>query len=243
MGASKRYKGKDCAYCGKPGSSSTNDHVVAQSFFLDDERATGLDLPQVPACSSCNNEKSRLENYVVSAVLIGSRHPESQRYRSEKIVPRLIRNRKLQAELNIASPPSWINVNGVLQQLHVVKIDSDKITRLLEMIVRGLYRYHYGKPLPSEMIPDARMIRPEDEPAMWAGISEYFPPEIPRIVRDLGRGSFTYTCVQSPAHDGFTAWVLGLHGNIRLHGPDGSADHWWCITRPKAEALAAVKSV
>lgn len=240
MSASKRYKGKACAYCGKPGSSSTNDHVVAKSFFLDDERAVGLDLPQVPACAPCNNENSGLENYVGSTILIGSRHPDSKQYRSEKVAPRLNRNQKLRADLNIDSPPTWVNLNGVLQQLHVVKIDPDKITRLLEMIVRGLYRYHYGKPLSSEMAPDVRMMRPEDEAAMWAGISEYFPPEVPRINRDLGRGSFTYACVQSPAHEGFTAWVIGLHGNIPLHGADGSADHWWCITWPKSEVLPAI---
>jgi len=243
MAASKRYKGKDCAYCGEPGSSSTNDHVVPKSFFLDDERIAGLDLPQVPACAGCNTEKSRLENYVGSVVLIASRHTESRRYRSEKVAPRLHRNKKLQAELNIHSPPRWVSVNGILQQLHVVKIDAEKITTLLEMIVKGLYQYHYSKPLPLEMNPDVRMIRPDDEATMWAGISEFFPPEVPRITRNLGRGSFTYTCAQSPVHDGLTVWVIGLHGNIQLHGADGSADHWWCITRPTDETLAAANSV
>jgi len=242
MGASKRYKGKDCAYCGEPGSSSTNDHVVAKSFFLDDERTVGLDLPQVPACTRCNNKKSRLENYVGSAVLIASKHPESNRYLREKVVPRLSKNKKLRAELNIGSPPQWVNVNGIFQRLHVLRIDPEKITCLIEMIVRGLYRYHYGKPLPREMGADAYMIQPQGEAAIWASISEYFPPEVPRITCELGRGSFTYTCVQSPALDGFTAWVIALHGNIRLHGDNSSADHWWCITWPTDEALAAAQS-
>jgi hypothetical protein len=139
---------------------------------------------------------------------------------------RLERNQKLRNELNIDSSPRWVTVNGVLQQMHVVKIEPDRIIRLLEMIVRGLYRHHYGKLLPREMRPDVTMIRPGAEAFMWAGVSTYFPSEVPRISRNLGHGSFIYTCVQSPAHEGFTAWVLGLHGNIRLHGNDGSADHW-----------------
>lgn len=213
-------------------------------FFLDDERTTDLNLPQVPACTYCNTKKSKLENYVGAAVLLGSKHPESIRYVREKVIPRLRKNNKLRAELNINSAPVWVKINGILQQLHVLNINPGKITLLIEMIVRGLYCYHYGKPLSHEMATDTRMIPPESEDAMWVDISEYFPPEVPRITCDLGRGNFTYTCVQSPAHEGFTAWVLGLHGNIRLYGDDNaSADHWWCITRPTDEALAAVKSV
>lgn len=197
-----------------------------------------MQLPQVPACRSCNNEKSSLENYVGSAVLIGSKHPEGNRYRREKVAPRLAKNQKLRFALNIDAPPRWVMVNGVLQQMHVVKIDADQITRFLGMVVRGLYKHHYGKVLPPEMTPHIAMFRPENEAYMWSGVSAYFPPEALRITRDLGHGTFTYTCVQSPAHEGLTVWVLGLHGNIRLHGGDGSANHWWCVTRPTPEALA-----
>jgi hypothetical protein len=243
MGASKRYKGKDCAYCGTPGSSSTNDHVVPKSFFLDTERGPGLHIPQVAACARCNNEKSGLEGYVGSALLIGSRHPEANRYRREKIAPRLDRNQKLRNELNIDAPPVWTEVNGVLQPMHMIKIDPEKIDRLLQLIVRGLYRHHYDKPLPREMMPDVTMIRPEAEASMWASVAHFFPPEVPRINCDLGRGTFIYSGVRSPAHEGFTAWMIGLHGRIPLHGRDGSADHWWCMTRPTPEALEAGRNL
>lgn len=242
MGASKRYKGKDCAYCGGRGSSSTNDHVVPRSFFPNVERGFVLQLPQVPACQECNNKKSLLELYVGSSLLIGSKHPEANRYRSEKVRSRLERNRKLWNELNLDAPARWVKVNGVLQQVHQIKIDPDKIVQLLQMVVRGLYCYHYGKPLCHEMWPDVQMIRPEAEAAMWASVSHYFPAAVPRINRDLGNGTFRYSCVRSPANDGFTAWVMGLHGDIRLYGEDGSSDHWWCMTRPTPEAVAAAKA-
>lgn len=242
MGASKRYKRKDCAYCGEPGSTSTNDHVVPRSFFLDAERGPGLRVPQVAACARCNNEKSKLEAYVSSALLIASRHPEANRYRREKVAPRLARNQKLRAELNVDAPPVWTKVNGVWQQIHVIKIDPEKVQQLLQLIVRGLYLHHYGKPLPREMKPDVTMICPDAEAVMWSRVSHFFPPEVPRINCDLGRGTFTYSCVQSPAHEGFTAWTFGLHGKIPLHGQDGSADYWWCMTRPTPEALAAARN-
>lgn len=185
MGASKRYKGKDCAYCGEPESSSTNDHVVPRSFFLDVERGPALDLPQVAACQKCNNEKSALELYVGSSLLIASEHPEASRYRWEKVRPRLERNRKLWNELKLDAPARWVSVNGILQPRHVVKIDPSKIEQLLQMIVRGLYRYHYGKPLSRDMRPHVQMIRPDAGAAMWASVAEYFPADVPRISRDL----------------------------------------------------------
>jgi hypothetical protein len=216
--------------------------VIARSFFLNVERDSALRLPQIPACGKCNNEKSGLELYVGSSLLIGSKHPEANLYRSEKVRPRLERNRRLWNELNLDAPPKWVGVNGVLQPMHAIKIDPEKIVRLLQMIVRGLYYHHYGKPLSREMWPDVQMVRPENESAMWASLGDYFPAGAPRVNCDLGRGTFRYSCVQSPENDGFTAWVISMHGKIFLHGEDGSSDHWWCMTRPTPEAVAAAKA-
>ena len=52
---------------------------------MDDERGPGLHIPQVAACARCNNEKSELEGYVGTVLLIGSRHPEANRYRRETL--------------------------------------------------------------------------------------------------------------------------------------------------------------
>jgi len=240
MGASKRYKNKACSYCGRPNCSTTNDHVIARSFFLDEDRDQTLKLPQVPACADCNNSKSVLENYIASSLLIGSTHIDADRYRREKVAGRLQKNLKLRRDLKIDSDPDWYRVNGIWQQMHAIKIDPAKITQLLELIVKGLNVFHYGEPLPQEFEPDAQMFKPEVEIGMWTQLSTFFPAEAERISNDLGRGVFTYTCVQSPAHRGLTAWVIGFHGMIRLHGMDGSADHWWCVTRPKEEYIRAL---
>jgi hypothetical protein len=210
---------------------------------LDSERDSALRLPQVAACQKCNSEKSYLELYVGSSLLIGSKHPEGNRYRWEKIRPRLERNQKLWNELNLDAPPQWIHVNGVLQKMHEIKIDTGKVERLLQMIVKGLYCYHYGKPLSSDFWPHVQMIRPESEAVMWASVSHFFPASTPRINRELGRGTFRYSCVQSPANDGFSAWLLSLHGNIPVSGENGSSDHWWCMTRPTREAVAVAQQL
>lgn len=166
---------------------------------------------------------------------------EGDRYRREKVAPRLERNRKLWIELNIEAPPQMVLINGILQPMHVLTVDNAKISALLDLIVRGLYCFHFGEPLPPSTTTDVSMIRPENEAVMWASLQNFFPPGTPRIDRNMGRGSFSYSCARSPFNYGFTAWVLSFHGNIKLHGQDGSAEHWWCFTRPTPEAVAAEK--
>jgi 5-methylcytosine-specific restriction endonuclease McrA len=71
----KRFKfaSETCAYCATQ-PATTADHVFSREFFLVKRRAN---LPQVPACNSCNNAKSRLEHYLTAALPFGGRHTDS----------------------------------------------------------------------------------------------------------------------------------------------------------------------
>ncbi len=62
---SKRFRDKPCDYCLTNPSTATGDHVFAREFFPEAARAN---LPKVPACESCNNEKSRLEHYLTAVL-------------------------------------------------------------------------------------------------------------------------------------------------------------------------------
>jgi hypothetical protein len=238
--ASKRYKGKDCAYCGAIGASRAPDHVIAREFFLEGDRGN---LPQVPACDSCNNMKSALEHYATAVLMAGTNHLDGDLYRKTKVVPRIQKNRKYQKELGLNDPPVWINIRGVIQQMHVIKIDADKINALMAMIVRGLYFFHFARPLAHSFEPDISMFHPHHEPVMLHGLSIFFPADAPRVRGDLGRGGFVYEGIQSPAHEALTLWRMIWHGGIRLHGenspPDG-VEAFWGVTRPTPEALAAL---
>jgi len=240
---SKRYIGKVCAYCGKEGAATTADHVIAREFFFRDDRGN---LPQVPACNECNNDKSKLEHYVTAALMAGSRLAEGDRYRSEMVSPRLAKNQKLAREMGIGKPPVWTNVNGILQPMHELIIDPNKINQLMGLIAKGLYFHHFGKPLSSDFYAEAKTIDPNKEAALWASMADYFPVEATRVGDDLGNGTFVYAGARSTANEFFSAWQMAWHNGIPLHGggapPQGIAV-FWVVTRPTPEAVARANRV
>ena len=101
---SKRYRGKRCVYCGRDGASDTGDHVIARGFFLPSERG---ELPQVPACNQCNNEKSRLEHHLTTVLPFGARHAAASRTLNELVPGRLEHNERVHRDLLDAWNRQW----------------------------------------------------------------------------------------------------------------------------------------
>jgi hypothetical protein len=198
-----------------------------------------LNLPKVPSCRNCNNKKSALEHYVAAALLAGSRLPDGNRYRQEKVSRRLSKNVKLQKELGVWDPPVWMKVNGVVRQMHVLKLDATKICRLMEFITKGLYRFHFGKVLSSSFQPRVNMFAPENEAALRAWIQPFFPADSRVVSGNIGEGSFIYVGRQSSIHEGLTLWQMTWHNGIALYGegaPKQGVSVFWSDTRLTEEA-------
>jgi hypothetical protein len=239
--ASKRFKGKACAYCGVDKSSATGDHVIAREFFFEEDRAN---LPIVPACQSCNQSKSVLEHYATAALMAGTKHVEGDRYRREKVAPRIAQNSRLAHELGLGEPAHWLSLNSIIQPMHALKIDAQKLDELMGLIVRGLYHFHFGRPLDRNFWPDVAMQHPDHEGAIWASLAPAFPAGCTEIKSNLGRGSFEYSVHKSPKNEAFTVWQMRWHGGIPMHGdntPPQGVSKWWAITRPTEEAVNAEK--
>ena len=235
--SSKRFKAKDCAYCRGKGISTTGDHVIAREFFFKQDRAN---LPQVPACLSCNSRKSKLETYATAALMAASRLEEGDRYRQEYVRPRLAKNRRLQHELGLHDEPVLMNINGVIWPMQVLKIEPRIIQDLMGLIAVGLYYHHTGKPLSPQVRPDASMFHPKHELKLLAGLDSLFPQGTRQFMNNFGGGSFVYAGAVSPMLDGLSVWRMFWHNGIRLHGensPPQGVHMWWVITQSTDEAL------
>lgn len=238
---SKEYRGKTCAYCRVPEISVEGDHVVARQFFLVQDRGN---LPQVPACRKCNDEKSALEHYVLSVLPLGSRHIDAARYGEEHLRARLEKNRRLKESLVRHGDGTWErHPAGFLVPSTLVKIDIDKVLTLFGMIVRGLVNFHFGAPLGVEWYAEATFIDPAHErEALGPFLATCFQNPLKREQRDLGRGTFVYQGMQSRIAPAFSLWQFNAFGGLQFTGVPGQAGGGFTrisgITRPREDAVA-----
>jgi hypothetical protein len=137
---SKKFKGKPCVYCSN-NVASMADHVFAREFFLPARRA---DLPKVPACHTCNDEKGRLEHYLTTTLGFGACHADALTNLAEMVPARLAKNAALARFLNYGEGRVWAPEGRLVVPVMTLPIDGDKIGQLFRFIVKGLMWHHWG---------------------------------------------------------------------------------------------------
>jgi hypothetical protein len=198
----KRYKGVACVYClDRP--AADGDHVISRQFFPKDKRAN---LPKVPACKECNNEKSKLEHYLTAVMPFGAQHGDAG-VAIEMTAPRLAKNRKLHAELeegmarapgSVGSPPDM-----------TLPLQGDALEKLCEFIVKGLAHHHWKLRLGPDHFIRASFFNEAGRrffDPLFAGAAR------DRVQADLGDGVFVYEGVQSKDCAELTLWRMTIYG-------------------------------
>jgi hypothetical protein len=219
---SKRFRGKPCVYCNAAPSTTTGDHVFAREFFLESRRAN---LPKVPACEACNNDKSKLEHYLTAVLPFGGRHKDSAEHLSTLVEPRLANNLRLHGELSSGLDHALSLERGVIMPVHTVPIDGEKIGQLFGFITKALVWHHWQI-----------IVEPESHRA-WAGFLnpiglELFSPffassDQARVHENLGDGTFTYEGVQGTDDPAMSMWLFNIYSGMKLSG-DTSAPNDEC---------------
>jgi hypothetical protein len=208
----KRFKGKTCVYCAAA-PSTTGDHVFAREFFINVRRGN---LPKVPACDSCNNEKSRLEHYLTAVLPFGGRHADSSENLSTLVEPRLAKNAKLHNELNAGLGQVWSREGGLMVPVRTLPVDGGKVGKLFEFIMKGLLWHHW------------KIILQPDRHALWAGFltpvgiefyrSFFSMNSNARVSANLGEGTFTYEGVQGTDIPEMSVWIFSMYGGLKMSG-------------------------
>ena len=182
---SKHFKGQPCIYCLVRPSMNQGDHVFARQFFPVSERDN---LPKVPCCDQCNNDKSRLEHYLVTVLPFGAQHADSLSNLKTMVPPRLVKNRRLHRELRdgqeriLSEEPS-----GVIAQTTTLSFDGDQLHRLIAYIVKALIWHHWRVTMPTEFGVCVSSFTTEFE-LFFAGRLK----ACNAIQRNVGNGSFCY---------------------------------------------------
>ncbi len=228
----KKFKGKTCVYCAK-NLSDTADHVFAREFFLSCKRE---ELPKVPACNDCNNEKSGYEHYLSSLLPFGARH-EDARLTLETMVPkRLAQNVKLHRTLSQQQMKIFNKENGRLYRpTMVLPFHFDQLEKLFMMIVKGLIWYHWQTHITEKHFVQVLALTKVGE--------EFFERHFfalntrARVNLSLGKGAFSYEGVQGVDYPQITAWKFSMYGGIKLaestDSPDAVSSRIGAVTGPK----------
>jgi hypothetical protein len=227
---SKKFSKELCVYCAAYLSASP-DHVIARSFFLKDRRDG---LPQVPACKTCNNEKSRLETYLAAVLPFGGIHPDARAHLNQMVPPRLAKNARLHREL--AESQAWIqaHIQGRAEQRMVIAIETEALERWVRMLVKGLAWYHWRIYLREEHEVLVTALTPAGEAYYEERIFRLNARN--RVQVALGHGTVTYEGMQGVDCPEVTAWRIQLLGGIQFGGdpnhPDLVSSLYGALTGP-----------
>jgi hypothetical protein len=237
--ASKKYKGKTCAYCGRVGVSETGDHVFARQFVLEQHRGN---LPQVPACQPCNSEKSGLETYLLQLLPLGANQSDALET-SQTLMPKRARNasnRVLREVLEGPDETVWLrDQTGQLHQRIPVLVPADKLQDWCVWLARGLTFFHWGVTTPDHTVETMPIDAAEDQTTlllMFNGAE--------RMERSVGNGAFSYRGFKYVG--GSFMWLLYLYGSMHIGGdPAASRECAWSwrvvITQNGQEAMSATR--
>ena len=142
-------KATTCAYCGN--RATTRDHIPSRKFF---PQPRPDNLITVPACSSCNNGTSADEEYFLLRVLAsdGAITPEAAAV-SEELFEGILSPRRVRTLASFRSEMHWrprISPAGVITGRDLeYPLDRNRVRRVMEKILRGLYFHEFGRPVPA----------------------------------------------------------------------------------------------
>lgn len=210
---SKLYKGKTCAYCGRPGVSRTGDHVVARALVVETLRG---EIPIVPACAACNGKKAELEHYAASVLPFGGRHAGASASLAE-VPRRLAKNQRLHRELALGQSRTWLEESGLIVPRLVFPIDGERLEGLVGYIVRGLMFHHWGVALGNDCSAEAYSLTQRGEHTFTQHLA---PNEARQVSGNIGQGALLYRGFQAVDDPNTSMWEVSLFGGFKTLGKD-----------------------
>ena len=234
----KKYKGKTCVYCAEEGVSKTRDHVLAREFVLERHRAN---LPVVPACTACNNLKSRLEASLTTLLPFGGRHPDAVENLSTMVPKRLQANATLRSKIGHGlDNQAWVPTpGGILHRTTTIPIDASQMEAWISYLTLGLI-FHHWRSIVSGLTNVTPMLLTAEGERLYAPV---FGLKAARRVpvTTIGGGALTYEGVMDTTNSLASAWRFAIYGGIQLGGDDPRerASTYYVTVIPRADVRAA----
>ena len=186
---------KNCIYCGKR-ATKRGDHIPSKNLF----KGIGLDPIIIPSCKSCNEGLSQDEEYFRHIIcmicnddsIVANYIFETAIKRSMKEKPKLGLYMLNKMEVVDFYSPNKIYL-GKRTKYSLEKHDHDRIFRVMDKYVKGLFFHEYGYVIPKEYEIKHFWINDKREKQLKENISNYNI----KVLKDE-IFSYGYLCKRNP---------------------------------------------
>ena len=171
-----------CCYCHN--TATTKDHVPPKNIF---PRPRPTNLITVPSCKTCNEDPSLDDEYFGLILAAGSAgHPQARELFRGKVKKKTKSYPALaKSILGDISRKDIYSGNIYLGTQDELKIEGKRINPIMIRTTKGLYWYHFGKPLPVNH---------------KINVSK-FPPELDQTQKDMINTLDNYSIGDDVFHD------------------------------------------
>lgn len=150
-----------CCYCGiRP--ATTKDHIPPKAIF---NKPRPDDLITVPSCFECNNEASKYDEKfkVYLGMHVARTGGEAEKLFKVGVLPTAKHNDKLRHTILQSMYPVYTTTgSGIITGKGMALAWDNEVHQfMIDRIIRGLFFYHYGKIIGSEVIVKTQWL---DEP-------------------------------------------------------------------------------
>jgi hypothetical protein len=212
-GKQRSRKGKGpCVYCGVA-PATTRDHIVPKCLFPEP-------LPELitaPACLKCNREKALDEQYlrdVLAVDIYTSEQPGARSIFDGKMARARVRNRSeiARSGRHARMEPLYTPGGIYLGNYATIPLDWERISRIIGMIIRGLYWQIRREVFPQGYMIDVARIDPLEVRTVAEAMSATHVNGPYRL------GDSTFSCVMQFVKEdpGMSRWLLCFYQNFVL---------------------------
>ena len=218
----------ECVHCGSQSENLTKDHIPPKSLFAD----LPDDLITVDSCQTCNSGASKDDEYFRDLLIRERRtenHPEARKVR-QKFFRALHREEARGYTKSIVDnvvPLDVFTQAGIyVGSAGGYEVDHERLDRVAERIVKGLYSHTYGIRLSEsyqvECIDDNYLAN-SDRDEQDKILRPFMPMDGQPPTRAIGKGVFAYWNLRADDNEFVTAWILRFYDSVFL----------FCETVPK----------
>lgn len=213
-GIGKTWRKQPCAYCVDRKAQGC-DHIFARSFFPPESRDN---LPQAPACDPCALRKSKLETDLSGCLPFAANHADAIALLN--LTPdKVAGNSKLKRTLEAQGARVDLAERSIdLREVDDLQFDADGLVPLFEMIVRGLYWFHWRIHLATDFEAKARAFPSK---AAAPALNLFTLPAGARVEGNVGNGAFLYQGMRAKDNNNASLWRFRILGGVVLRAKGG----------------------